>query len=179
MYDRCLSQRWLIMDEISTGALYILGIMEKHVSKARDGKSFSRDLQDNLRSWGGLNLVCGGDWSQLPPVLAKSIFRNPFKVDYEAPERRILNMFWKLQGSDAIPSQTRFLFELKKQVRSRDRWLNHVLASNREGQETWEIYCFSHGLPTRHVGSWHQMTIPLHVTTHFVSIFKTKDGRIY
>ena len=29
-----------------------------------------------------------------------------------------------------------------------------VLEADRRGAETWEMYCFQHGLPTAHVGSW-------------------------
>ena len=32
--------------------------------------------------------------------------------------------------------------------------MNHVLRYDRIGAEPWEFYCFIHGLPTRHVGSW-------------------------
>ena len=62
---------------------------------------------------------------QLPPVLTKSIFRNPFLKDYTAVEHHILNMFWKLGDTKAIPSSSDLLFELTEQVRSTDQWLNH------------------------------------------------------
>ena len=65
----------------------------------------------------------------------------------------IKDMFWQL-ADETIPSTAADLFELAKQVRSKDDWHNVVLAANRLGRETWEMYCFTHGLPTVHVGSW-------------------------
>ena len=62
-------------------------------------------------------------------------------------------MFWQF-SDETIPDNPQFLFELVQQVRSRDNWLNCVLAANRIGEETWEMYCFTHGLPTEHVGCW-------------------------
>ena len=97
-------------------------------------------------------MLVAGDWLQLPAVAAKSIFRNPFLKDYSAPERSIRDMFWRLD--ETIPGDATQLFELTQQVRSHDEWLIAVLTADREGQETWEMYCFTHGLPTRHVGSW-------------------------
>ena len=35
-----------------------------------------------------------------------------------------------------------------------DPWLKCVLEADRFGRESWEMYCFSHGYPTRNVGSW-------------------------
>ena len=32
--------------------------------------------------------------------------------------------------------------------------MNYVLNCDRGGAESWETYCFTHGMPTRHVGSW-------------------------
>ena len=63
-------------------------------------------------------------------------------------------MFWGIGAGSHIPSSPKQLFELTLQVRSKDVWLNHVLQCNRRGKEPWEVYCFSHGLPTRNCGSW-------------------------
>ena len=63
-------------------------------------------------------------------------------------------MFWKLGDAKPIPSLRHLLFELTEPVRSTDEWLNYVLSYDRVGAQPWEVYCFTHGLPTRHVGSW-------------------------
>ena len=102
MYNKAAGKRWLIIDEISTAALYVSGVMEKNVRKARQGTEFSTDAAGEGRDWGGVNLIVGGDWLQLPPVRAKSIFRNPFLKDCVSVERRILNMFWQLEDVKGI-----------------------------------------------------------------------------
>ena len=153
MFLKCISKRWLIMDEISAAALFLLGLVEKNIRKGCQGQFYARNAAGEARAWGGLNLVIGGDWLQLPPVAAKSIFRNPFLKDYASPERRIRDMFWHLDD-ETIPAHPTQLFELTEQVRSTDAWLVAVLAANRVGEESWEMYCFTHGFPTRHVGSW-------------------------
>ncbi len=101
-----------------------------------------------------MNGIFCGDWLQLPPVCQKSIFRNPYLKDYETIEKKVLNAFWNLSEEKPIPSRPELLFELHEQLRSKDEWLNYVLRCDRLGAETWEIYCFTHGLPTEHVGSW-------------------------
>ena len=154
MYNKCISLRWLIVDEVSTASLYVLGVVEKNLRKAKEGSAFAEDAHGHKRDWGGINVIVCGDWLQLPPVAAKSIFRNPFKKDYGAVEQTILNMFWNMGDVKPMPSSPNLLFELTEQVRSKDEWMNYVLARDRDGAESWEIYCFTHGLPTRHVGSW-------------------------
>ena len=154
MHNKAASLRFLIIDEISTSALHVLGILEKHLTVARQGLPFAEGVDAESHAWGGVNLVVAGDWLQLPAVCAKSIFRNPFLKDYETVERRILNMFWNLDTAYPIPSTADRLFALQEQVRSKDEWLNYVLCCDRLGEEPWEVYCFTHGLPTRHVGSW-------------------------
>ena len=129
-------------------------MLEKHTRIAREGLPFAADASGVCYAWGGVNLIVGGDWLQLPAVCAKSIFRNPYEKDYESLERRIINMFWNIDDAEPIPSSPKRLYALTEQVRSKDAWLNSVLACDRLGDESWEIYCFTHGLPTRHVGSW-------------------------
>ena len=95
MHNKAAAIRFLIIDEISTAALKVLGILEKHTLTAKEGTPGAEDEDEKLggtRPWGGANLIVGGDWLQLPAVCAKSIFRNPFMRDYITVERRILNM---------------------------------------------------------------------------------------
>ena len=98
----------------------VLGIMEKHLRKAKENIDGAHNADGEVRDWGGVNLVVGGDWLQLPALCEKSIFRNPFLKDYEPIERRILDMFWHLNDAKAIPSRPELLFELAEQVRSKD-----------------------------------------------------------
>ena len=92
-------------------------------------------------------LMCG-DWWQLPPVRSIAIFSNPFQ-DSQFGEQTILNMFWK-RNVDSLQG----MHELTQQMRCKDQWWRCVLDEDRHGQESWETYCFIHGLPTRNVGSW-------------------------
>ena len=46
------------------------------------------------------------------------------------------------------------MFELTQQNRSKDPWLNAMLAQDRLGEESFTVWCFCHGLPTTKVGSW-------------------------
>ena len=45
-------------------------------------------------------------------------------------------------------------FLLTEPMRTKDPWLKAVLEADRNGNESWEMYCFTHGYPTRHTGSW-------------------------
>ena len=80
LFLKCQTQRWLFIDEISTSALLVLGILESNLRKACKRHLHALDKDGYPRAWGGLNLVTGGDWHQLPAVKAKSIFRNPFRT---------------------------------------------------------------------------------------------------
>ena len=81
MYNKCASLRWLIVDEVSTASLYVLGIVQKDLHKAKETSDLAEDEDGVTRDWGGVNLGIFGDWLQLPAVAAKSIFRNPFLKD--------------------------------------------------------------------------------------------------
>ena len=59
------------------------------------------------------------------------------------------SMFWTRE----MDSINRFL-ELTVERRCKDPWLSHVLQGARHGNLDDESYCFLHGLPTRHTGSW-------------------------
>ena len=58
-------------------------------------------------------------------------------------------MFWE-KNQDGIQRT----FELTVHQRTKDSWLQAVLQSARHGSQSWEIYCFVHGLPTKNPGSW-------------------------
>ena len=74
---------------------------------------------------------------------------NPFRQGYSVGEQKIFKMFWK-KGEDSI-QQT---FELTESKRPQDKWLEAVLQADRKGEETYEMYCSTHGLPTKNPGSW-------------------------
>ena len=95
-----------------------------------------------------MNVIFAGDLWQLPPVKGKAIFADPFHGGLTTEEQQIAKIFWKIEN----PIQ--HLFHLTKGHRTKDAWLEAVLDADRFGNESWEMYCFTHGLPTRNPGSW-------------------------
>ena len=167
LFENALSMRWLIIDECSTLSPYLLSTLESFLrSKACVRHPYcyrNAKRQKDPRPFGGINMIFSGDLWQLPPVQETAIFANPTKKsdgeNYEAGEQRIFSMFWdackdpkdKGYSKDAIQE----LHELTIcQRNDGDAWLQEVLQANRYGNETWEMYCFQHGLPTRNPGSW-------------------------
>ena len=58
-------------------------------------------------------------------------------------------MFWT-RGADSIQE----FLELRQENRCQDEWLSLFLKRARHGDMEHELYCFMHGLPTKHAGSW-------------------------
>jgi hypothetical protein len=131
----------------------LLGLLDSYLRRACKRHAYARRPDKSWRPFGGLNILFCGDLWQLPPVKSVSIFSNPFKKELEFTEQRTLQMFWK-RGEDSIGR----LLELTKAMRTKDSWLQQQLTQDRHGQESWEVYCFVHGLPTRNVGSWDPST---------------------
>ena len=144
--------RWIIIDEISTVSPELLGLLDLYLRRACCRHPYARLSGGRGKvPFGGINIIFAGDFWQLTPVKAHSLFANPFlKKKYSSGEQKILQMFWNGDDQDSI--QKTWL--LTKPLRSHDAWLNAVLQASRNGEESWEMYCFNHGLPTRHVGPW-------------------------
>ena len=141
------AMRWLVIDEVSTAALKILDLLDSYLRRACSRHPFARE-GGRERPFGGINIIFAGDLWQLPPVKGKPIFGNPFRTGLTAGEQKIAKMFWMIK--DPIHR----VFELTVNHRAKDEWLKAMLEADRSGGETWEMYCFVHGLPTRNVGSW-------------------------
>ena len=127
-----------------------LGVLETNLRRVcRTSHAYARRADRTWRSFGGVNVLCFGDWWQLPPVKATAIFSNYF-AKHENVERQMLRHFWE-RDTDGFTT----LFELTHAYRfDKDPWLEQILTQHRHGKETWETYCFMHGLPTRNTGSW-------------------------
>ena len=149
LYERCLGVRWLLLDEMSTLSPMLLGLLDSYLRRACKRHAYARRPNKEWRPFGGLNVLFCGDLWQLPPVRSISLFSNPFKKDLEFAEQRTLQIFWK-RGVDSISKFS----ELTQAMRTKDSWLQQQLTQDRHGQESWEVWCFVHGLPTRNVGSW-------------------------
>lgn len=152
LFEKALGMRWIIIVEISTVSPELLGLLDLYLRRAYCCHPYAR-LRGGTRKvpFGGINVIFAGDFWQLTPVKAHSLFANPFlKKKYSSGDQKILQMFWN--GDDQDSTQKTWL--LRKPLRSQDAWLNAVLHASRNGEESWEMYCFNHGFPTRNPGSW-------------------------
>ncbi len=149
LYMKALGMRWLVFDELSTLSPYLLGLLDAYLRRACCRHPYAK-CRGRRRAFGGINLVLAGDLWQLPPVRSHSIFSNPYLPDYSGEEQMIFKMFWRPTEANSI--QKTFL--LTQSMRTQDKWLRSVLNADRYGNESWEMYCFQHGLPTRNPGTW-------------------------
>ena len=151
LFLNALGMRWIVIDEISTVSPTLLGLLDSYLRRACCRHPYARHKK-RQRPFGGSNLLFAGDFWQLPPVRAQAIFNNPFKRGFSSEEQRILMKFWdqRTQNQNRIQSTN----VLIQPMRNKDPWLRALLDADRLGEETWEMYCFSHGLPTRNPGSW-------------------------
>ena len=150
LFLKAISMRFLIIDEVSTASPALLGLLDAYLRRACCRHPYARNGR-RRRPFGGINIIFAGDFWQLPPVRSHAIFSNPFKREtYSAEEQKMFKMFWDMTDEDCI--QRTFL--LTEPMRTKDLWLQALLNADRQGAETWEMYCFTHGLPTRNPGSW-------------------------
>ena len=113
--------------------------------KVRQGK---KKAANEARNFGGLNvLFFVGRW-QLPPVKQTAISENPF-VAHLANVLKIMNMFWT-NDIDAINHR----IELTEAKRCEEILLLAYIQECRDGRQTWDMYNFIHGFPTRVTGSY-------------------------
>ena len=147
LFTNAVGIRWLIIDECSTISPSLLGELDAALRRACLRHPHSRDGA-RRRPFGGINIIFAGDLWQLPPVRAVALFANPYRRGYSSTEQKIFRMFWK-RDEDSI-QQT---FELTENKRTKDKRLESVLQADRNGEETYEMYCFTHGLLTKNPGS--------------------------
>lgn len=149
--------RLLFIDECSTASAENQAEMEHNIRKSirleqtwatglrtEDGK-----LTQKTRCWGGVNLFQAGDMWQFKPVKATAIFNIPLKAYPSAGVNGIMAGFWS-KSEDSI----NLFRELTTERRCKDPWLRHVLHGATHGTQSHEVYCFMHGLPTKHPGSF-------------------------
>ena len=143
-----------MLDEVSCSAAELIGLLDLYLRRACKRHPYARrcNVGSNKkaeRPFGGLNFLFCGDLWQLPPVMATAIFSNPTLSNYPFHVQSIFKMFWR---ADVDSIQQTFI--LTQSMRTDDPWLREVLDADRSGAESWELYCFQHGLPTRNPGSW-------------------------
>ena len=142
--------RWVFTDECSTASAEIQAEMECNIRKtAREENSWCLREDGSIRRWGGVNVCQAGDFWQFRPVKATAIFDNPFRCYDKSALEAVLQTFWT-KGRDSINC----FLELSQERRCKDPWLSYVLKGARHGTQEHEVYCFTHGLPTKHPGSY-------------------------
>ena len=77
LFERVQSCRWLVIDEISTASLTLLGMLDSYLRRVCCRQPFARRGRQQL-PFGGLNIIFAGDLWQLPPVKGTAIFADPF-----------------------------------------------------------------------------------------------------
>ena len=160
LFENCISMRFIIIDECSTLSPGLLATLDQFLRKACVRHPYAyrgAHSSQNARLFGGINIIFCGDLWQLPPVKDVALFSDPRRKQngekYDAGEQRIHKMFWQCNEKNNVDKIGR-LFELHQTNRCKDPWLQAVLMADRAGQESWEMYCFTHGLPTAHPGTW-------------------------
>ena len=149
---KLLPLRWIIIDEISqveAALLYALHLfLEAHMHTA---DTYKRNTADNtLRVFAGVNIICAGDFLQLPPCKASGDLSMPppyilgddvSTVDNDDLGR---DLFWR---------NVTHTVELTQQVRCKDLWYENVLDELREGRLSNDSYNFLHGDETSVCGT--------------------------
>ena len=149
LFTRTQSLRWLLVDEIEAVAAVVMGILHGNLCRSMSRTPYAKRKDGTVRPFGGVNLSLSGDWWQLPPVMKIGFYSNPFQRGMEYTEQVAMSFLWR-KNINAIQGA----HELVQPNRTSDPWLQEVLRQDREGRESWEVYCFTHGLPTKNGGSF-------------------------
>ena len=92
LFLQVLTCRWIVIDEVTTCSLTLLGLLDSYLRRACTRHPFARDGRER-RPFGGLNVIFAGDLWQLPPVKGKAIFANPYHGGLAAEDQQIAKMF--------------------------------------------------------------------------------------
>ena len=155
--------RIVLVDEVEACGTNIFGHLEESLQlNVPASNSACQALRKTMHpsrqrrlAFGGVNVICFGDFWQLDPTGDVSFMSNPTKnhgnpyVDYT------MAMFWSHDESrredvhlQAWAGNQR-VWELSENLRSGDDvWFSEVLDECRQGQLREDNYNFLHGLPT-------------------------------
>ena len=95
----------------------------------------------SIRPFGGINTLLFGDWWQLRPVRATSLFDHPSKVNSDLVHEGLL-LLWG-QNRDSVQR----VWELKQPMRCPDPWFTSFLTECRNGCIGLGNYFFIHVRP--------------------------------
>ena len=143
--------RFMFVDELSTVSVEVFADINHNTSThIRERGTWSLRSRNVNRPFGGLNVVTSGDAWQFGPIGSSgAVFDNPLKMNKRSSSEQISAMFWTTE-----PDAFNCFLELTVERRCKDPWLSHVLRGVRHGRLDEESYCFLHGFPTQHPGSW-------------------------
>ena len=151
-----LQYRWIIVDEISmVSAKLLADIDTKLRSLARDVDPYARDAKNQMRPFAGVNLLCSGDFWQLPPP--EGGFLGDIPCEYIKASRKVMPAPNVAHGQSLVWSGPKTgiqgVTELETCERTKDVWLTKVQNEFREGTLSEESHAFLHGNPTMKPGS--------------------------
>ena len=151
-----MQYRWLIIDEISMVSAILLADIDTIIrSLARDVDPYAKDSKGVLRPFAGVNILCSGDFWQLPPP--EGGFLGDIPCEYIAASRQFVPAPNIAHGQSLVWSGPRTgiqgVTDLEKCERTDDLWLTQVQNEFREGRLTEESHAFLHGYPTMNPGS--------------------------
>ena len=152
-----LQWRWLIIDEISMVSAKLLARIDmklRHYARTVDPYAIYGNAA--TRPFGGLNVICSGDFWQLPPPDGGFLGDGPF--EYIQASRRYVPSASISHGQSLLWSGPdtgiQGVTELHKCERNKEEWLRSVQGKNRVGQWTDETHAFLQGNPTMQLGSF-------------------------
>ena len=154
---RVLQWRWLNIDEISMVSAQLFAEMDMKLRKVvRDVGTTKIDKKQLARPFGGLNVLCCGDFWQLPPPdggfigdIPTEFIQNARKYQPAPTIAHGQSLFWG--GGDA---GIQGITELEQIERCDDMWLKEVQEELRQGNLSQNNYNFLHGTDTTVPGSW-------------------------
>ena len=85
LFLNALSMRFIFIDEVSTLSPTLLGTLNVFLQRACTRHPYAK-VDGHKRMFGGINMILCGDFLQLPPVKAISLFANPFKSGYSVED---------------------------------------------------------------------------------------------
>ena len=140
---KCQALRVIIIDEISMLSAELLGALEYVVKGAiRPQETYKKRKDEQLRAFGGVNIIMCGDFWQLHPVLGTFLADDPTMIP-AGRAQNAMRLFWE-DHEDSIRS----FWPLTQLMRCKDSWYNNFLNECRSGQLSLNRFCFFHGLPT-------------------------------
>ena len=154
---RVLQWRWLIIDEISMVSAKLLAEMDIKLRKVvREIGTTKIGSDQKVRPFGGLNILCCGDFWQLPPP--DGGFLGDIPTEFILKAKKYLpaptiahgqSLFWS--GAE---TGIQGITELEEAERCNDPWLREIQQEVRQGALSKNNLNFLHGHDTSVPGSW-------------------------